>query len=359
MRVKSLKINNLRNLPSFEIDPHPRFNVLYGHNGAGKTSVLEALILLAKGRSFRGGGMDALIGPEAEHLRCFARIVSDQDTEHRMGLERSRDSWQARLDGETVQRFSELAQRLPFVLIEPNSHLLVSGSPDVRRRFLDWGVFHVKHSHLDRWRRYSRAIKQRNAALKARNLRVAQTLEPQLAALGTELDQYRQAEAKRLSSTLPALLKQLSPSLPPVTLAYRRGWRDLPLSDALNDARQGDLERGQTYPGPHRADLQIQLQPGAARDRLSRGEQKIVAAALQLAQATGLLDRNIRPLLLLDDLASEFDEQHLATVVDAARALKCQVWITGTQKGDYAPWSSSGGTMFHVKQGHCDAVEPC
>ena len=143
MPVKSLQINNLRNIQSAEIEPHPHVNIFFGANGAGKTSVIESLVVLAKGRSFRSGNTSALIGPNGDSFQVVAEIAANAAPICRMGLERSANEWRARINGIDVKQLSDLAPQLPFILVEPNSHQLVSRSPDIRRRYIDWGVFHV------------------------------------------------------------------------------------------------------------------------------------------------------------------------------------------------------------------------
>mgnify|MGYP000265291830 FL=1 len=146
MRVKHLNINNLRNIVSTQIDPDPCLNCFIGDNGAGKTSILESMAVLSKGRSFRAGQIASLIGPESTYFQVVATVESQSGESHQLGMERGADYWKARHNGEDVSQLSQLTQLLPHVLLEPSSHTLVSGPPDGRRKYLDWGVFHVEHA---------------------------------------------------------------------------------------------------------------------------------------------------------------------------------------------------------------------
>jgi len=341
----------LRNLRSVDIELHPGINLFLGKNGAGKTSVLESIVVLAKGRSFRAGQTSSLIGPEDELFRVVARTGHAGSAEQVLGIERTRTDWRARRNGNEVKQLGELAVHLPLVLIEPNSHQLVSGPPEARRRYLDWGVFHVEHDFLLRWRRYARAMKQRNAALRNRQDAVARSMEGMLSELGEGIHSDRDRQVSRVCESVHQALAELSPGLRDVSIRYQKGWSGDSLESALRSAYRKDAERGATGPGPHRAELQIQQEGKSARERLSRGEQKILAAALLIGQARLIAEAGEKPLLLLDDLASEFDGEHLAAVLNTGLSLGSQLWITGTSLGPYSDLRAEPHAMFHVEQG--------
>lgn len=351
MYIKTLKINNLRNLKSVSLDLDPGRNYLFGDNGAGKTSVLESIVVLAKGRSFRAGKIATLIGSEAENFRVVANIITPDKSEKILGIERTGSEWKARNDGEDVKQLSDLAGYLPLVLIEPNSHLLVSGPPDGRRRFLDWGVFHVEHDYLVLWRRYTRALKQRNAALRKQNNAMAENLDEILTGLGEKIHAARNRQLKKLSAILKETMKDLSPGLGDVKLRYDKGWKGQGLLSALQSTLMQDLDRGVTGQGPHRADLPVYLNRKPAKDRVSRGEQKIISAALLLSQARLMAESGEKPILLMDDLASDFDQYHLCRVLELAEQLNAQVWITGTSYLPYVSLGVGSHATFHVEHG--------
>jgi len=354
--INNLQVKNLRNLQQVTLSAHPSINTLWGANGAGKTSILEAIAVLSRGRSFRSNNIGRLIGPEGSNLSVFAAIESDRGGEGkkgapgncRLGLERDARTWKARRNGEDLKQLSELAGSLAVVVMEPNTHELISGSPEVRRRYLDWGVFHVEHAYLRAWRRYARALKQRNAALRARENTVLPGLESILALEGELMTRMREHYAKELSEHLEALVPALSPGgVGRISIEYRRGWSSGSLSDVLSESRGRDLERGSTQSGPHRADLRIQIEGQAVKDSVSRGEQKILATALIMAQARRQCDTGRVPVLLLDDLASEFDQRHFAAALEVGIGLGVQMWITGVEEVD----PGSPHSRFHVEHG--------
>lgn len=347
MLIRQITIENLRNLSSVAIEPHERLNYLFGDNGAGKTSVLEAITTLSRGRSFRTAQAAELTGPKEASFRVFAEIEDEQGKRHRAGLERSARHWRGRLDGADLRQLSELTRILPTVLMEPDSHLLVSGAPEVRRRFMDWGVFHVEHDFLETWRAYARALKQRNSALRQQRIDLLDSLDDVLASHGNRLHESRLRYAEQVSSRLELALDELKSQVQAVSLHYQPGWKGDTLLGALFERRHRDLERGQTDSGPHRADLAISCRSAPARTVLSRGEQKAVAAALLMIQADLLKSAGKRAVLLFDDLVSEFDRTHFEVVLAKAMDFGAQVWITGTER----PELGDPCKVFHVEQG--------
>jgi DNA replication and repair protein RecF len=351
MWVKSLKINNLRNIKTAEIEPVSSLNCFIGDNGAGKTTVLEALAILSKGRSFRPGQIVSVVGGHGDRLMVTGSVESDGGTLHRLGIDRGPENWAARRNGQDVAQLSELTQHVPFVLLEPSSHTLVSGPPEGRRKYLDWGVFHVKHDYLTLWRRYSRVLKQRNAALRRAEKHVVSALTPQMVDLGEKVHAARAEQADALLDILREKLQVFNEVLDGVDFSYRKGWSGERLEDAVSQAAQKDFDRGVTGPGPHKADLRLTFEGQPAREHLSRGEQKSLTAALALAQAKLIADAGETPLLLLDDLASELDQAHLVRILAEGCDMGMQTWLTGTRLAGAAEAWHGEHRMFHVKHG--------
>ena len=351
MRVKSLNINNLRNISSTSIDLDSCLNCFIGDNGAGKTSILEALTVLSKGRSFRSGQISSLIGPESKSFQVVSKTESQSGEIHQLGMERNEESWSARHNGEDVTQLSSLTKLLPYVLLEPNSHTLVSGPPDGRRKYLDWGVFHVEHSFLMLWRRYNRVLKQRNAALRQSDRLVVESLDAQFIQLGEQLHRAREKHVGLLVVMLQKHISLFSESLEGISLSYRKGWAGEKLSEAIELSTARDIERGSTGPGPHKADLYMTLNGVPAKERLSRGEQKTMTAALIMAQAQMICESGEKPVLMLDDPSSELDETHLGKVLKAGMELGVQMLLTGTVLSPVIKTCESQYKVFHVKQG--------
>lgn len=367
MRVTRLDIAGLRRFRQVRLQPGPGLNLLTGDNGAGKTSVLEALHLMAYGRSFRGRVRDGLVGPPGDAVEVFVEWEtpgSDGGTRRRRaGLRHTGQSWEGRLDGEPVESLGALCSALAVVTFEPGSHVLVSGSGEPRRRQLDWGLFHVEPDFLGLWRRYSRALRQRNALLKARSRDgQLQSWEHELALAGEPLGRYRRHYLEALQPHLQELVAELLPAAGGVRLAYLPGWRghELSLADALLLARDRDLATGHTSVGPHRGDWRIDYEALPGRESLSRGQAKLTALALLLAQARyHARVRGHWPVVALDDLGSELDRSHQAGVLRMLADSGAQVLITGTEAPPALAALGLDVAMFHVERGELrQATQP-
>lgn len=353
MRIESLNIQHLRILEEASLQSDASFVYLYGENGSGKTSVLEAIHLLAVGQSFRNTQQRNLIQYEKPLLRVRAtfRIQQSEDI-HKLGIEKSRDgSTQIRHNQKTVKRLAEVASLLPLRSVTPDSHAIVSGGPVLRRRYMDWGVFHVEQGTAFPWREYNRLLAQRNSLLKA-NSDSAQlrAIDNVFAMLGEQIASARENYVQRLNALLPEILNSLDTNIN-LKISHSQGWsRDESFENALMSRLEQCKRFKATSVGPHRADLQLLASGKPAREILSRGQQKLVLYALTLAQVTDFYrNRNSHMLMLCDDLQSELDAQRTKKLTNLLLDQGHQLFVTGTAKLD----SSFDCTqaLFHVKHG--------
>jgi DNA replication and repair protein RecF len=347
-----LTVEDLRCLHRAELTLDPRHNLIWGSNGSGKTSLLESIFLLGRGRSFRTRNSERLIRHGQTRLTVFGR--TDGAAPQAVGVQVARAGGTiARINGATAASLTELSQSFPVQVIDPGVHKLVEEGGFRRRRWMDWAVFHVEHGFADLWVRYTRAVKQRNAALRSQPSQ-ASAWDPEVARLGELI-----AEARR------RMLEQMQPAWRHAVLAlsglevdlnYSRGWsQDLSLAQALADSRVRDQAKGLTHSGPHRADVLVRLNGKPAREILSRGQQKLVAVAMTLAQIQLLQEQMAtKPTLLLDDPAAELDGPHLLQFIEEVSRLKCQLVITSLQA--QSDLFGRPEKMFHVEQGSVRAV---
>src|SRR5690606_33815032 len=213
MRLTRLDVHHLRRLSGVEVAPGPGLNLFVGDNGAGKTSLLEAVHLLAYGRSFRGRVRDGLVATDAAALEIYAEWQEESSQRARKaGLRHGGQVWEGRLDGQPVASLGELCAALAAVSFEPGSHALVGGGGEPRRRYVDWGLFHVEQAFLPLWRRYARALKQRNSLLKQRaSGGQLDAWDRELADAGEPMTQLRATYLRQLQAPLGTISADLAP----------------------------------------------------------------------------------------------------------------------------------------------------
>lgn len=343
-----LRIRDLRCLGEVDLEP-ARNNLIFGTNASGKTSLLEAVFLLGRGRSFRGAGRGGLVRDGRDETVISGRVRrADREASVGIALPRTGPA-RIRAEGRDESSVAALASWLPVQVIDPGVHRLVEEAPGIRRRYLDWGVFHVEHGFLEAWRRYHRILRQRNAALKTGHARAVAPWDPQLVAAGEALSGCRRRYLAGLAPHVEAVAGALLDRS--VALELRQGWpEDRDLGTALAEAESRDRRYGMTHPGPHRADVSITFDEQPARGRVSRGQQKLLAAALILGQLRHLQRSDgIRSVLLLDDMAAELDRDRLARFLAAVGELDVQLFVTALT--DDAVTLPEPRQMFHVEQG--------
>ncbi len=347
--IRRFKVSDFRCLEAVDLELSPDFNLIYGANASGKTSFLEALAYLGRGKSFRGAATPKLIRHGAGEFILFGE-TGGEGRHQRLGVRNSRDGLEVRVDGQDQGGVAALAGAMPLQVIDPEVHNLVAGGPELRRRFLDWVAFHVEHDHLETWRRFRRALKQRNAALRARSpAKTIRSWDAEFAELGQRLDRQR----RHVLEVMHDSLEDYGTALLGTALGfeYQQGWsRDRGLEEALVEGLDRDLQQGATQHGPHRADLRIRYDEHQARKLVSRGQQKLLASAMILAAtetAQAALERPL--LLLLDDPAAELDGDSLERLLAAVAGLGCQVVATSLVRG--ALTLPPGAAVFHVEHG--------
>lgn len=328
MTLRRVQVTDFRCLHSTQIYFDPKFTLVSGPNASGKTSLLESIYVLGRGRSFRTRRLDNLIRSGTDRFVIFGE-VDLPERRISVGIEGSAQGMRAKLGGDRVASLVELAAVLPIQIIDPEVHRLIEEGPSRRRRFLDWGVFHVEHTFVDRWQRYQHVLKQRNAALKGRQSRaVVSAWDAELTRLGRHIDEARSRYLVRLIACAQPIAHSLLEM--ELTLAYRSGWpRDLSFEEAVNASWAADQEAGVTQVGPQRAEMVIRLNGASVKDRISRGQQKLLAGALLMAQLNLFPeDAPVRPTLLLDDPAAELDSERLLGLIAEVGRQSVQLIVT-------------------------------
>lgn len=354
MALRRLQVTDFRCLQSAELELDPQFTLISGPNASGKTSLLEAIYVLGRGRSFRTRRLEHLIRVGSQRFVVFGEV---EMLERRVGLgvEGVPTGIRAKLGGAQLSSLAELASVLPVQIIDPEVHRLIEEGPSRRRRFLDWGVFHVEPGFVGYWQRYQQALKQRNAALKSHQPRaVTSAWDGDLVRYGEQLTAARIQYVAQLAEQARILARNLLSM--ELSLGYRPGWsHDMSFPEALQQSWAQDQEQGATHVGPQRAELSIRLDGVTVKDRISRGQQKLLAAALLMAQVKLFPSTSpVQPSLLLDDPAAELDNDRLAGLINEISGQAVQLIVT-TLHGEFAALGAPG-RKFRVDSGGVQAA---
>ena len=349
MALTTFRATNFRCLEDVSASFDARFNLITGPNAAGKTSVLEAVCYLGRGKSFRGAANDRLIRHGQGEFVLFGEVTGNGGRRTRLGVRNGRAGLETSVDGDSEAGAAGLAAALPVQVIDPDVHDLVAGGPEQRRRYLDWLGFHVEQPYLETWRRYRRALRQRNAALKAPRKDILDTWDAELLVAADPLIDMRQRVLDVAGPVVEAKATELLQAS--IDVELRSGWSSgISFEDALRLARDRDVRQGMTTVGPHRADLQLRYDERQAKKLVSRGQQKLLACSMLLG-GTAVVQRALaRPILLLiDDPAAELDRSSLGRLTAVVEELGCQVIATSLVP-DISLFSVAP-RLFHVEQG--------
>lgn len=350
MPLELFTAEDFRCLERIELELDPQYNLIYGRNASGKTSILEAIGYLGRGKSFRGATTSDLIRHGAQEFVLFGR-AAEGGRSTKLGVRNSHAGLETRVDGISDGGAAALASALPLQIIDPDVHELVAGAPERRRRYLDWIAFHVEHGYLEAWRRFRRALRQRNAALRAGNASRAalEGWNAEFTELATLVDAGRRSALEVALDSLRETGAGLLGS--DVDFDYRPGWNvDRGLRACLEESAERDRQQGSTQFGPHRADLKLSFDSRRARKLVSRGQQKLLACAMVIAAtetAQAALEHPL--LLLLDDPGAELDRESVSHLMAAVVQLGSQVVATSLDVE--APLFPGGAKGFHVEHG--------
>lgn len=353
MALVEFGARNFRIFTDLAIQPAAGTNVVSGPNGSGKTALLEAINFLATGKPFRGQWGSQLIREGAASLLVHGICRGPDGIRTQLGIERSATERHIRVNGTQHTTAAPLAKELPVAAILPETHHQLFQQATSRRALVDWGAFHVKPGYYGVWRSYQRALKQRNAALRARmNPQAITSWESELCGAGEALQGERKQYVSRWSEYFKAQAQRLLMT-ECAEIQLEQGWdANITLQEALERQRAQDSRRGFTHSGPHRADLKIRLNGLDAFTQASHGQQKLLTFALRLAQLDLLAaERQRSAVVLVDDLAAELDSAHRREVVKALQETGAQLFMTTTNYSDPTADFENIGALFHVKRG--------
>lgn len=353
MSLQKLDIYNVRNIRQASIQPSPAVNLIYGNNGSGKSSLLEAIFILGRAQSFRTAQIKKVIHFDSKELIVAGRALQNTGHIATLGVQMDGNNTLIRIDQQNIENRAQLAYALPLQLIYPKSYQLLDGSPHFRREFMDWGAFHHFPEFLPAWRRFKKALQQRNALLKAKQLKQLDVWNHELQEYGTIVADFRRLYIARLTPVFTDIAAQFL-ALNNIVIKAFSGWdesRDY--LQILQAESEKDLRYGFTNSGPHRGDFLIMIDSRHANDFVSRGQLKLIILALKLAQVK-LLDSYFRNAgcVLIDDLSAELDPANRSRLIRFLADLQVQIFMTAMEIKDFGDMSPvKDYRMFHVEHG--------
>ncbi len=358
LAISRLKASFVRNLQELEIQPASSINYFYGPNASGKTSVLEAIYLLSRVKSFRSSRINSVITHGHKSLSVFAQGESNNQS-FTAGVEKGYGLMRLKYNGAQVQTASAQARSIPVFLLAPDHNLLFYGGPKQRRHWLDWSLFHVEPGYLDTWKSYHRAVRHRNALLKADRGFSSEEIagwERLMAEEAEKIDAARKGYLDNVSDLLGSLYLPLLLD-GPAEVGYRNSSFGDELLDTLFQSRQEDQKRGFTASGPQRADISFEFSGVDVARHLSRGQIKLYGAGLVSAQLAVLKQCSVGAIILVDDIDAELDSDASRKILDLLINNDAQTFVSSLELPPWAPFDAGCHALFHVKQGQVEKVQ--
>jgi DNA replication and repair protein RecF len=337
LRIANLTLEGFRNLAPLSFEPGPRFNVLFGDNGAGKSSVLEAIGYVAALRSFRQARKDDMIATDAGRTVIRMGIHAlPLSRDYRIVLDRQAGR-SVQVDGKKPRSLGSYYGLLPSVLFHPGDTELMSGSPEARRAFLDRILEQIDPGYARLVDDYTKALRSRNRLLKTPRVEPRSVIayDGLLADLGARIGSARMSLTRELKPLVEAHFAEITEQALPLDVSYaarHQPDREL-LLRTLAESLDKDLVRGYTGTGPHGDDLRAGIKQTLAKHHASQGQHRALVLALKVAELSVLAQHTQQlPLLLLDDVSSELDRSRNRRFFQLLAKLGGQVFLTTTHR---------------------------
>ena len=342
--------------------------------------MLEAVHALLTSRSFRTNKTNYLIQQEKPSFTIHGRLLEETGIEREIGMQRSRKGETLiRVDKKAVKSLADLVSLSPLIALEPSSFDFFDASPNVRRSFVNWLVFHVKPEFQSCWKQYGHALKQRNMLLRRGNIQDDQLAfwSEQLVLFAIQLEDLRALSLKELDKKISTELTEESSELvetdfPCCRLVYRNGWGSMLkeydslksieekkrlMLEVLRQNLERDVSQGFGSYGSHRGDLHFYVEGQPVSEILSRGQKKRLLCLLYQNAADLIHEKSKkRSIFVLDDLPSEMDERHLGALLNRLRVSQAQLFVSAIEKNALTRYESikNNSSLFHVKLGEIE-----
>ncbi len=351
MQLTHLNIQGFRCYESLDLSFDQRINIFAGANGAGKTSILEAIYFLSTGKSFRSKRTKNLINHDLNQLTVFSKFTDSKKQQNRVGVTLSKSLQKIiKLNSDRVKIQSDIAHMLPVVSIDPDSYLFLDKPPQYRRSFLDWLVFHVKPEYLKVWSNVSRCQKQLNFLYKEKSQNQLNHWEALYIENADLLTLMRKEVFSQLQNLIKLKIKVIIPELATLETSFYQGWsKENSLTEQLKKDRNKNLTYGNLNQGVHKMDLKNNISHKPAHENLSRGQKKLISIIYYLSYIE-LLSSQLKtdPILCLDDMDAELDSDKTKVLCEFIQKSNNQAFIS-TVDPDKLMGILDNTCLFHVE----------
>jgi DNA replication and repair protein RecF len=364
LNVENIRLINFRNYKSLNIKLNQKINIFVGKNAQGKTNLLEAIYMCATGRSFRTNRDKEIINLNKNESYIGAKIKTNGIEKFiEVKMERNKPK-RIRVNKVELKNFRDLYSGLNVVVFSPDDLRLVKEGPFERRNFLDTSISQIKPVYKHNINRYNKILFQRNNLLKSNRskpdiINLLEIFDIQLVKIGTEIIILRNQFINKLSDSVNEIHKKLTFEKEELNLSYISNI-DFDGKDKANIEKKfleklrknvnKDLVTGTTEIGPHRDDIDIKINNTDARFFASQGQQRTIVLSIKLSEVEIIkFERGVYPVLLLDDVFSELDEERRGYLTKSINDM--QTIITSTDIIDLGDLNQVDRTIFHIEEG--------
>lgn len=357
MILKKLCLEQYRNIRLASFEPARNLTILFGFNGQGKTNILESIYLLSNARPFRSAKLPDLIHHKST-TAVVRGLVHSSGIKSEVVIKLESSNRRVTIDGKAIHRSNDLHGKLSVVLFSPDDTAMIKLGPETRRRFLDRSLYASDAGFLDNYHSYYRTLKQRNALLKKNQIDGLDIWTEQMAISGSKLMAQRQRYTAQLNPLLQMNYQQIAGKHEKVEICYRpdvsitHEYDIESLLNLLNIQKNNDVKNKTTGRGPHRDDLIFLIEGRPLKIFGSQGQQRSFILALKMAELEYLHKiYGEMPVLLLDDIASELDQERIANLLTYVRQKEIQVFITTTDVTPFHPMLEENSKIILITDG--------
>ena len=368
MNVENIRLINFRNYNSVSVEFNKNVNVFVGKNAQGKTNLLEAIYMCATGRSFRTNRDKEIINFQKKEAYVAANVfVGRFDKFIELKLDREKTKI-IRMNKTELKNYKELNTGLSVIVFSPDDLKLIKDGPSERRSFMDMGISQLKPVYNYNLSRYNKVLFQRNNILRSNKFKrdllgLLDVFDMQLSKMGTSIVLERKMFVDELYKICRETHNRLTLNNEELMLKYNS---NIPILDnkaemeklylkLLKDNNGKDIECGTTEIGPHRDDMLTFINDKDAKTFGSQGQQRTIVLTLKLSEVELIKkDRGSYPIVLLDDVFSELDEDRRRHLTKSFNEM--QTFITVTDAVDIKSIDNVSKSIFHIEDGSLEKV---